>query len=182
MKRNGLKLAVCLLAGSMLFSSCIGSFGLFNKLLKWNQGLSNKFINELVFLIISPVYGLAGTADVLIFNTIEFWTGNNPMQANIGKTQTVYGQDGKQYLVKTLKNGYDITKPTGEVINFTYVKSENAWYMNANGKKSELFKMNNDGTAQIQLQNGQKMNVTLDEAGLYEAKMALNGGTYFAAR
>ena len=184
MKIKSLKLGVCLLASSVLFSSCIGSFALWHKVLKWNQNIDNKFVNELVFIClhIVPVYEIAGFIDGIVLNSIEFWTGENPALANVGKTQTVFGNDGKQYLVKTLKDGYDITKPNGDTVNFTYNKTENAWYMNAKGQKSELFKFNNDGTAQITLGNGQKMNVALNNAGMYEARMAVQGGTFFALR
>jgi len=44
--------------------------------------VGSKWANEVVFLAIGvllPVYGLAGLADVLIFNSIEFWTGDNPI-------------------------------------------------------------------------------------------------------
>ncbi|MBR5297221.1 MAG: DUF3332 family protein, partial [Parabacteroides sp.] len=52
------------LASSLLFSSCIGSFGLSNKLLDWNKNLDSKFVNELVFIAfcIIPVYEVAGLA------------------------------------------------------------------------------------------------------------------------
>ena len=47
-----------MLAGSFLFSSCIGSFALSNKVLSWNQQIGNKFVNEIVFFgfWILPVY------------------------------------------------------------------------------------------------------------------------------
>ena len=39
----------------LLCSSCIGSFGLFNRVLDWNKDVTdNKFLNELIFIIISP--------------------------------------------------------------------------------------------------------------------------------
>lgn len=61
MKRNKMVLVAAVLSGSLLFSSCVGSFGLFNRLTTWNQSLGNKFVNELVFLAfnIVPVYGVA---------------------------------------------------------------------------------------------------------------------------
>ena len=50
-----------LLSGSILFSSCIGSFKLFNNLKEWNQGVSDKFVNELIFLAfhIVSIYPIA---------------------------------------------------------------------------------------------------------------------------
>lgn len=71
-----------------LISSCIGSFGLWNSLKDWNQGVSNKFVNELIFLAfhIVPVYEIAYLADALVLNSIEFWSGSNPT-ASIGEVK-----------------------------------------------------------------------------------------------
>ncbi len=62
--------------------ACFGSFALERKLWAFNKGVSSeKFIQELVFLglVILPVYELAAFGDALIFNTIEFWGGKNPV-------------------------------------------------------------------------------------------------------
>ena len=76
MKRGKLTLVAVVLSGSLLFSSCVGSFSLFNRLSSWNQSVGNKFVNELVFLAfnIVPVYGVAYLADALVINSIEFWS------------------------------------------------------------------------------------------------------------
>ena len=73
---------VCLLGSTMLTTpSCIGSFSLSNRLLGWNNTLGNKFLNELVFFAfwVLPVYEVCGLADLLVLNSIEFWSGSNPM-------------------------------------------------------------------------------------------------------
>ena len=110
MKKSKTFLVCAMLSGSVLFSSCIGSFGLWNSLKDWNQGVSNKFVNELIFLAfhIVPVYEIAYLADALVLNSIEFWSGSNPT-ASIGEVKTVQGENG-EYLVKTNENGYTITK------------------------------------------------------------------------
>jgi hypothetical protein len=181
MKKIVLRSALCLTLGAMTLSSCIGSFALSNKLLDWNKRLSNKFVNELVFLVISPAYAFCSVADGLVLNTVEFWSGHNPV-SKVGKTENVWGKDGRQYAVKTLKNGYEITAPTGEKTLFVHNKKENSWSMEANGKVQELFRFNSDGTVQACLPNGEKMNVALNEAGMYQLRMAVNDGTYFAVR
>ena len=46
MKKNRLTLvAAFALSGTILFSSCVGSFGLFNRISSWNQSVGNKFVN-----------------------------------------------------------------------------------------------------------------------------------------
>lgn len=72
-----LALGICLTA-----TSCIGPNNAFNRLSTWNSTLSDsKWVNELAFLglHIVPVYQLWLAGDCLIFNSIEFWTGNNPI-------------------------------------------------------------------------------------------------------
>ena len=96
MKKFNLKLAATIMiCGAFLFSSCIGSFGLHTKLRQWNEGISNKFVIELVFIAfnIIPVYGVCYLADALVINSIEFWSGSNPM-ASIGDIKTMKGTDG----------------------------------------------------------------------------------------
>lgn len=181
MKKIMFRSVIALTLGAMTLHSCIGSFGLFNGLLRWNKGLSNKFVNELVFIIISPVYALCSVADVFVLNTVEFWTGKNPI-AKVGHVENVWGKDGRQYAVKTLKNGYEVKAPTGEKTYFVYDKKNNSWSMQANGETRELFRFNGDGSVQACLPNGEKMTVDLNETGMYQLRMAVNDGTYFAAR
>ena len=176
--------AICaILSGSLLFSSCIGSFGLWSQLKDWNQSLGNKFVNEIVFLAfhIVPVYEVAYLADVIVLNSIEFWSGSNPM-ANVGDVKKVKGENGN-YLVKTLENGYSITKE-GETtaMELVYDKELNTWNVVAEGVSTELLQMNGDGTAQMYLPNGEAMNVTLDAQGVAAARQATMINTYYAAR
>lgn len=173
------KTFLCLVAGAVLTTSCIGSFGLFNKLLGWNKGLSNKFVNELVFIVISPAYGVASVVDLLVLNTVEFWTGSNPV-AKVGHVDNVWGQDGKMYAVKTLKNGYEVTRPTGDKVYFVYNKKDNSWSMEENGVQKELFRYNADGTVKAILPNGESLDVAASEQGIYQLRMACNNGTFFA--
>ena len=184
MKKNRLTLvAAIFLSGTILFSSCVGSFGLFNRISSWNQSIGTKFVNELVFLALNivPVYGVAYLADALVINSIEFWSGTNPM-ANVGDVKKVKGENGN-YMVKTLENGYSITKE-GETasMDLIYNKEANTWNVVANGESSELLKMNNDGTADLFLPNGEKMNVTLDAQGMMAARQATMSNLMFAAR
>ena len=184
MKKSNLNLAATvLICGAFLFSSCIGSFALHRKVVDWNQGIGSKFINELVFLAfnIIPVYPLCYMADALVLNSIEFWSGSNPM-ASIGDVKKVKGENG-DYLVETLENGYSITKE-GETVSMQliYDKDLNTWNVVADGVSTELLQMNNDGTAQMTLPNGEDMTVTLDAQGVAAARQATMINTYFAAR
>lgn len=126
MRKILLPVCVVALASSMLFTSCIGSFKLTNKVLSWNHQISNKFVNELVFvgLWILPVYEISAIADALIINSIEFWSGTNPIEAG---TKTVTS-DNERYLVAWDNTGYKITnETTGEETRFNFDADTNSW-------------------------------------------------------
>lgn len=76
------KLVAGLLGLSLLTTSCLGPNNAFDGLTHWNRNMhESKWVNELVFigLNIIPVYGIAYLGDIVIFNSIEFWGGENPI-------------------------------------------------------------------------------------------------------
>ena len=76
------KLIASLLIGCIVLGAgCTGPFKLTKGVHKWQTGFENKWVDEAAFLgcIILPVYGLATLGDAIIFNSVEFWTGENPM-------------------------------------------------------------------------------------------------------
>lgn len=171
------------MACTLVASSCVGSFAMFNKLASWNKrATDSKFLNEIIFLVISPAYAVCGAIDVLVLNSIEFWTGDNPMAMKVGTTKNIMGQDGKYYAVTAKADGYDIKLPTGELVSFVYDAKTDSWSQIQEGKKTEVFRFNPDGTIQASLPNGHKMNVSPDENGVYQVRMAVNDGAYFALR
>ncbi|KAA6319567.1 hypothetical protein EZS27_030558 [termite gut metagenome] len=182
MKRKFLPLCAIILSGSMLFSSCIGSFALTGKVFDWNKNVGDKFVNELVFLVLSivPVYEVSLFIDSVVLNSIEFWTGSNPAAAKAGKTKTIKGKNG-DYTVKNLENGYSITKD-GQTADLIYNQEANTWNVVTKGISTELMKVNNDGTANLFLANGETKNVTIDAQGVMEARLATTSNVYFALR
>lgn len=84
-------------------SGCFGGFQLTRKVYQFNRDVSpDKWIRELVFLVMAilPVYGFATLIDAVILNSIEFWTGNNPVLAENGATQTIQTDDGLATLTR----------------------------------------------------------------------------------
>ena len=78
--KKGIITLLC--AGMIVLSGCYGKNACFNKLHDWNGTLGNKWINSIVhfFLNVFPVYMIClGLVDGLVLNTIEFWTGSNPL-------------------------------------------------------------------------------------------------------
>ena len=75
------KSLLALLTLSILLTGCTGPFVLTGNLKKWQTSFDDQWVDEVAFLgcVILPVYGLAMLGDALIFNSVEFWTGDNPM-------------------------------------------------------------------------------------------------------
>lgn len=66
-------------AATLTATSCIGPNNAYNSVLNWNSKLSNKYVNELAFLGLHfiPVYQLCYFGDLILFNSVEFWSGKN---------------------------------------------------------------------------------------------------------
>lgn len=79
------RMLAAVLALAIFEAGCFGSFRLTQAVWKFNKGISHdKFVQWLFFLVlvIVPVYGLATLADALVVNSIEFWSGRNPVNAD----------------------------------------------------------------------------------------------------
>ena len=173
MKKTKLVAACLLMSGSILCSSCIGSFGLWNQLKSWNQGVSNKFVNEIVFFAfhVVPVYEVCYLADILVLNSIEFWSGSNPL-AEVGTVRTVEGENG-EYLVRTNEDGYTISKKGEDAsLNLVFNQDKQTWSAVAEDATYELMTMNEDGTITVKLQDGSNITVSPDVQGLAEVRAA----------
>ena len=179
MRKKILSTAAIALAGIFMFSSCIGPFRLSSKLLSWNQSVSNKFVNALLFIVISPAYGISLAGDLLLFNSIEFWTGNNPIEA--GLTKEIQGENGV-YTVETLENGYNVTDKNGTLSQFIYDKEANTWSLVANGETTKLIKIEDENNAIVYLPNGQERNVELSHEGLLAFRQSVEDAVFYAEK
>src|SRR5476651_110347 len=78
-------------------TGCTGSFNLTRKVYNFHRSQSDKWSDELCFLIVAliPVYSLATLADAIVFNSIEFWTGKNPVDMSYVPPSSRIVQNGK---------------------------------------------------------------------------------------
>ena len=180
MKKNVLTVAViCTLCGALTLPSCIGSFPLTNKLLSWNNQIGEKFVNELVFFAfwILPVYEVSALADILVLNSIEFWSGSNPVAKG---TKVIDGNDGK-YLVKCDGKGYTIKSVNdGSVVRLDFNDDDKSWsYSIPGGEKHTIFTFVDDTHISLPAPDGTTTTVEISDAGLY-AYQAIATGSAFA--
>lgn len=167
MKKHFLSVAlISAVAASTLCTSCIGSFALTNKLLSWNKQVSNKFVNELVFFAfwVIPVYEVAALADVVVINSIEFWSGSNPVA--VGKS-VIEGQDGR-YLVECDGKGYTITPEDGGAsIRLDFHQDDRSWNLVApDGSTHKLMTFVDDTHVLLPAPDGTPRLTELSESGL----------------
>ncbi len=117
MRRPHGMLAVAM-AAALFASGCYGPFYLTRRVHQWNGEVSdNKWVVEVVFLVCAwlPVYGIATAADAIIFNSVEFWTGENPLKKPIasdttrriarGDTETVMKRSGDELVIQQFQRG-----------------------------------------------------------------------------
>lgn len=158
-----------LLCSSM--SSCMGRFALTRNLYSWNAQVSNKFINEIIFVAfwILPVYEVCGLADLLVLNTIEFWSGDNPMTAS---TKTIDTEHGR-YLVVCDGKGYDITlEQTGEKYRLNFAQDTQTWSLQTEGKEIPLMTFVDETRVSVPLPGGEWQTIELSAEGVLAYKEA----------
>ena len=177
MRRKYLTAAVALaVVSSLTLSSCIGSFQLSNKILAWNQQISSKFVNELVFICfwIVPVYEISALADLIVINSIEFWSGKNPVEA---QTTVIDGSDAR-YQVERNMAGYTITNISdGSVVRFDFKEDDNSWWLSTDdGDPIKIMEYVDDSHVRMLNGDGGFTQVDLSQEGVMAyCQMAMSG-------
>lgn len=92
-------------------SGCFGKFSLVRKVYELNASVHDRILRHVVMwaFIIVPVYWVSGVIDLFVFNTIEFWSGRNPMAAGEKNFQYAGGDNTFKVLAKW----------SGETITYT---------------------------------------------------------------
>lgn len=80
--RRAHRIETWVLAAVLLVSGCYGPFNLTRRLYQWNGQVGTKWEREFMFMLLAwaPVYGLTLVGDAVVFNSMEFWTGKNPVE------------------------------------------------------------------------------------------------------
>lgn len=144
-------------------SSCYGKFLLTRKLYTWNGTVGNKFVNSLVMwvLIIIPVYGIVNFVDLVILNTVEFWTGNNPMAMKAGEKEVQVAEvNGVKLQMTATQNRMDIEVLTGpdagKKASLVYEPSSKAWYLESETASGKIAQMLPDQDRIMEFMNPSK--------------------------
>ncbi len=109
-------LFAAMVACAVVMTGCTGSFKLTSSIYKWHSSFDNKLTDEFAFLVscvLAYPFTLAG--DLLIFNTIEFWLDDNP----IDTFAAVRAADGSEVLLT--RTGDAVRMETAEGV-FTFTR------------------------------------------------------------
>jgi hypothetical protein len=121
-----------------------------------NASVHDRYLRNVVtwaFLLV-PVYWVSGVVDLFIFNTIEFWSGSNPMAATSKSFE--YASGDQTFKVLATREGdairYTIDRYRGDqyldtlVINSDLVGNAMATYRQA-GHESHYARSGSDTTS-----------------------------------
>lgn len=193
LRKAALRCALLLLLATVIpLQSCIGSFALTKKVLAWNRKVDNKFVNELVFFSfwILPVYELCGLADLLVINSIEFWSGSNPA-ATTGKPVKpikeqpidITSDNANHYRIMRDATGYTITDRTdGTSVRLAFDADDNSWWLHGSHGEAPrlLFRWCDENHILLPQPGGGQVRVRTDYSGVlaYRALIEKQGALY----
>jgi len=102
--RLGKGIALVLMAAvGALSAGCFGKFQLTRKLYDINQSIDEKYVRSAATWIFVIPYAVTGLLDFVIFNVIEFWTGENPVVE--AKVTKVYAQENGKAVLTLSRDG-----------------------------------------------------------------------------
>ena len=143
------RLLAASLTGALIFAAstplqgCYGSFALTQKLYKWNGKQGDKWINSIIMVAftIVPIYPVVGFVDLVGFNTVEFWSGNNPV--TMGPTERdskLVSVNGKNFMVTATRNRIDLVPIEKGIQPVTVVfdPEQKAWFVVSQGTRLKI--------------------------------------------
>jgi len=121
---------VTMFALLITLSGCFGSFNLVKKVYKFNEGLGGKWVQEIGFIVMSvvPIYSGAAFIDAVILNTIEFWSGKNPVASTVKSSDSniqlsfnndgsiKYIQEDTEYIFEKSSDGTIVKDKEGQFV------------------------------------------------------------------
>lgn len=80
-KKVAMAVTVASLTGAL--SACVGSNAVTDKVMQFNlEVVDNRYARGGVNILLTPIYALTLAVDVVVFNSLEFWTGENPLNGS----------------------------------------------------------------------------------------------------
>lgn len=112
-ERKMRKMIVGLIISAFILVGCTGSFHVTRLVYNMHRDQTYKWVDEAIFVgcVVFPVYGMATIADALIFNTVEFWSGRNPVALpQKGEETACRIVDDRENVVLSYDTGKDVVR------------------------------------------------------------------------
>ena len=188
-----LRVLALVLGVSILSSSCYGPFRLTTRLHTWNGQVGDKFVNALVFFafVVVPVYGVTTFADAVVFNTIEFWGGQNPVAMREGEVrEQLVEKNGQSMKLIASHNKCEIEILSGEnkghKTTMLYDEKEAAWMLQKAEGNQKLVQMvegvNGKPMARIFLPDGTSFDVDPDHTTAAQLQQIMDAQLLLASK
>lgn len=182
--RRAAALAV-ILALSQSNLACFGKFNLTRKLWGFNDTVSDsKWLKWLLFLAftIVPVYSIAALADALVLNSIEFWSGQNPVTGNEVRENTRVVEGKTIHTVMTAQRlRIEISEP-GKELQVIEVNATEAGAVARDGSGKILSQLTEAADGQVLVSDGAGRELFRRSGGeVQEIATAVTAGVPFLA-
>ncbi len=156
-------------------TGCFGGFNLTGMLYDWNAGISSKWLRWLLFLaigVILPVYGIAILVDAVVLNSIEFWTGSNPVARSEGSTRVASTRTSDPNVIRheLYENDRKIAVLYAEKVNDSEIR-----ILDADGRTLTTVRGTFDGGLEVRDDEDQQL-ATLDRDAVSRAAAAVRAG------
>ena len=137
--------------GCFSLTGCTGPFGLTKAVHEWQTSCEDKWVDELAFIASVPIYTLSCLSDAIILNSIEFWTNESPMTADIANgdtsatmTKTENGQiridaEGQTCFLERTESGVIATDAAGKLLFKSSTEGQLVKVTNADGEVVKVF-------------------------------------------
>lgn len=141
-----------------LLAGCTGTFQLTRKVYDFQTSSKDQWVDEVIFLafVIVPVYGASTLIDAVVFNSIEFWTGENPMTASTRGPQNAIARNDRDTLgmkYDPRSQNIEVASPADPSKTFILSKTDNG--VTAGSKDGEvLFTSVRDASGGITIYDG----------------------------
>jgi len=114
---KSLKKSIAILLIAIMASMSFGCYGKYAALNKYNDlmksfGFIGGILHFFPLLFVLPIVVFV---DAVILNSIEFWTGSNPLAMKAGEREVqIVNKDGVNHEIVATKNRFDVTVLDGE--------------------------------------------------------------------
>ncbi|EEX93127.1 hypothetical protein VIOR3934_02053 [Vibrio orientalis CIP 102891 = ATCC 33934] len=151
---------VALSAVAISLSGCVGSNAVTGMLMKFNvEAVDNRYARGGLNMLLAPVYGITVAADYLIFNSLEFWTGKNPLNGkpHIFDTKTETMIDINDDLDDSLKEA-----PIAPISQYRTIERGHMLSLDANTIQMDITYDNGERATLIGVKEGEEVSYFID--------------------